>query len=200
MTKQIEQDRDGRASRYEYRVWGKHHAARKKLARLSTDTFKERVNDCYLIVDDSSWNAKVRDNTLKLKQLIESDDGFQRWASGRHRSLESTPTPFDEIFEQLSLDRPQRGKAYDLRRAVKKLDAMPGVRAVFVTKQRKRCSVGSLRAEVTNIELRDSGDVMHTLLIEGDDLDELIALRKKLGLRDEPNIAVHEAIEAEFNN
>jgi propanediol dehydratase small subunit len=189
-----------RRSRYEYRVWGKNRSARKQLESLSTHTVKERINDCYLIVDDTSWNAKVRHNTLKVKQLLEHDDGFQRWASGRHRNAESTPTPFDEIFEQLRLDRPQRGKSYDLRRAVKRLDPASGVRAVFVTKKRTRYSIGQLRAEVTAILLRDSGEVMHTLSIDGDDLDELTALRKRLGLRHDPNIAVHEAIETEISN
>ncbi len=198
MSKNRERDRDPGRSRYEYRVWGKQGAARKKLERLSTDRYRETVNDCYLIVDDMGWNAKVRDNTLKIKQLIEDDNGFQRWASGRHRTAESTPTPFDEIFEQLNLDRPQRGKSYDLRRAVAELDSKSGVRAVFVRKKRKRYAVGGLRAEVTDIELRDSGDVLHTLSIEGDNLDELIELRKKLGLHGEPNLAVHEAIEAEL--
>ena len=200
MSKRRKTEGDTRASQYEYRVWGKNRSARKQLERLSTHTVKERVNDCYLIVDDTSWNAKVRRNTLKIKQLIEHDDGFQRWASDRHRDAKSTPTPFDGIFEQLNLDRPQRGKSYDLRRAVKQLDPAAGVRAVFVTKKRTRYSVGQLSAEVTSILLRDSGEVMHTLSIEGDDLDELTALRKRLGLRDEPNIAVHEAIEAEFQD
>jgi len=185
-------------ARYEYRVWGENRSARKQLEKLSRSTVKEQVNDCYLIVDDTSWNAKVRDNTLKVKQLVELDDGFQRWSSGRHRAAKTTPTPFDEIFERLRLDRPQRGKSFDLRRAVERLDPKSGVRAVFVTKKRRRYLVGSLRAEVTTVLLRDSGEVMHTLSIEGDDLGELISLRKRLGLRDEPNIAVHEAIEAEL--
>ncbi len=198
MSKRRKTESDGRSSHYEYRVWGKNRSARKQLERMSTHTVKERVNDCYLIIGDNSWNAKVRHNTLKLKQLIEHDDGFQRWATDRHRDAESTPTPFDEIFEQLRLDRPQRGKSYDLRRAVKQLDPASGVSAVFVTKKRTRYSIGHLGAEVTSILLRDSGEVMHTLSIEGDDLEELTALRKRLGLRDEPNIAVHEAIETEF--
>jgi hypothetical protein len=80
-------------------VWGKNRSARKQLESLSTHTVKERINDFYNIVDDTSWNAKVRHNTLKVKQLLEHDDGFQRWASGRHRNAESTPTPFGEIFQ-----------------------------------------------------------------------------------------------------
>lgn len=197
MAKKKAAEPDARRARYEYRVWGRHRSARKKLARLADDSSKERVDDCYLLVDDSSWNAKVRDNTLKIKQLVEDDHGFQRWSRDRHLDADSTPTPFDEIFERLRLDRPQRGKSFDLRKAVKALDDVPGVRAVFVTKRRRRYRVGSLRAEATDIELRKSGEILQTLSIEGDDLDELVALRKRLGLLDEPNIAVHDAISAE---
>lgn len=198
MSKKRPEFSDVRAPRYEYRVWGEHRSARDELARMATSRSTEQVNDCYLIVDDSSWNAKVRDNILKIKQLVEHDDGFQRWASGRHRHVETTPTPFDAIFEQLRLDRPRRGKSYDLHEAVKALDAASGVRAVFVTKQRQRYRIGELRAEATDIELRESGEIMHTLSIEGDDLDDLVALREHLGLSNEPNVAVHDAIEAEI--
>jgi hypothetical protein len=197
MAKKKAVEPDVRRARYEYRVWGRQRSARKKLARMADESSKERVKDCYLLVDDASWNAKVRDNTLKIKQLVEDDAGFQRWSRERHVDAKSTPSPFDEIFEHLRLDRPQRGKSFDLRKAVKALDDVPGVRAVFVTKYRHRYRIGSLRAEATDIQLRDSGDVLHTLSIEGDDLDELIALRKRLGLLDEPNLAVHEAISAE---
>jgi len=187
-------------SRYEYRVWGRHRGARKKLAGLASTVSKEQVNDCYLLVDDNSWNAKVRDNTLKIKQLVEDDHGFQRWSADRHRDVDTTPTPFDEIFEQLRLDRPQRGKSFDLRKAVKALDDESGVRAVFVTKRRLRYRIDDLRAEATDVKLRETGEVMYTLSIEGDDLDELVMLRKRLGLRDEPNIAVHDAIDAEISS
>lgn len=200
MGKKNEQDVPLRRARYEYRVSGAHRSARKRLAKLADECSKERVNDCYLLVDDPQWNAKVRDNTLKIKQLVEDDDGFQRWARDRHLEARSTPSPFDEIFEHLRLDRPQRGKSYDLRRAVKALDDVPGVRAVFVSKKRWRYRIGDLRAEATDVVFRDTGEVMHTLSIEGDDLDDLVALRKKLGLRDEPNVALHEAIAAESPN
>ena len=41
---------------------------------------------------------------------------------------------------------------------------------------------------------------MHTLAIEGENLDDLVSLRKKLGLRDQPNVAVHEAIGDGFDD
>lgn len=197
MAKKKTLESEPRHARYEFRVWGAHRKARKKLARLASNTRTERVKDCYLIVDDPSWNAKVRDNQLKIKHLVAEDKGFERWSRDKHRSSDTAPSPFDDLFDELQLDRPQRGKSYDLTKAVKRLDPDSGVRAVFVTKRRRRYRVGNLRGEVTDIKIRATGEVLRTLSVEGDDLDELVALRKLLGVRDEPNIAVHQAIEAE---
>ncbi len=181
-------------ARFEYRVWGKHPRARKLLGKLASSETEERVDDCYLLFEDSSWNVKIRDNILKIKQLIEEDQGFERWASGKHRSADSAPSPFETLFADLNLDRPRRGKSYDLAKAVAKLDPKLGVRAVFVVKNRHRYRIGGLRAEVTEVRIKETKQVLRTLSIEGDDLDELVSLRKKLGLRDEPNTPVHQAI------
>lgn len=187
-------------ARYEYRVWGKHRQARKLLAKFATEHTTERVGDCYLLVDDPSWNAKIRDNTLKIKQLVAERRGFEQWTSDRHRTADSTPMPFDAIFEQLRLHRPQQGKEYDLRKEIAALDPDAGVRAVFVTKERRRYRISDLRAEATDIRIHESGEVLHTLSIEGDDLEQLADLRKRLGLRGEDNIAVHSALDSEIDD
>ena len=186
-------------ARFEHRVWGAHRKACKLLAKLADEQSTEQVDDCYLLVDDPSWNAKIRDNTLKIKQLVAERKGFEQWTRDRHRSAGSTPSPFDAIFEQLGLDRSQRGEEYDLNTEITALDAQAGVRAVFVTKERRRYRIGDLRAEATDIKIRDTGEVLHTLSIEGDDIDELSALRKRLGLRGEDNIAVHHALVVGFD-
>lgn len=194
MSKQQQRVGNDQRARYEYRVWGKHPKARKLIERLSSDMTKERVKDCYLIVDDVSWNVKVRNNNLKIKQLVSEDKGFERWSADRPRTADETPSPFDEVFERLRLDRPQRGKSYDLYDAIERLDKDPDTEAVFVIKHRRRYTIGELRAEVTDIEIVETSEVLHTLAIEGKNLDDLVSLRKKLGLRDEPNLAVHEVI------
>ncbi len=181
-------------ARYEYRVWGRHRSARKLLRGMATAETRERVDDCYLLTADPAWNAKIRDSTLKIKYLIAEDQGFERWARGKYRSADGTPSPFDTLFEDLNLDRPQRGKSYDLERAIAGLDPNSGVRAVFVVKHRRRYRIGPLRAEVTDVMIRGSKEVLRTLSIEGDDLDELVVLRNTLGLADEPNSPVHETL------
>jgi len=189
-----------RRARYEFRVWGEHRKARKMLARMASEKTTERVKDCYLIVDDPSWNAKVRDNTLKVKQLVAEDKGFEQWSRDKHRSSDTAPSPFDDLFDELRLDRPQRGKSYDLTKAVAKLDPDSGVRAVFVTKDRQRYRIGEMRAEVTDISVHETGEVLRTLSFEGDSLKDLVALRKELGVKKEPNVAVHQAIENEVTD
>lgn len=185
-------------AKFEYRVWGKHRKARRLLEELADETYREQVDDCYLLVDDPSWNAKVRDNTLKVKQLLTEDKGFERWASGKYHSADAAPSPFDELYDELDLDRAGK-KAYDLVKAVEQLDPKLGVRAVFVTKDRRRYRVGDLRAEVTDVEIEGSKETLRTLAIEGDDLDQLVSLRKKLGLRGEPNTPVHQAIDVDVD-
>lgn len=195
MTKRHHIDSDRPGARYEYRVWGRHQQARQRLERIGSKRSDERIKDCYLLVGDSSWNAKVRDNRLKVKHLISEDRGFARWTADRPRSADDAPFPFDELFERLRLDRPQRGKSFDLYEAVNRLDPDGDTRAVFVVKHRRRYAVGGLRAESSDITVVGTSTHVHTLAIEGDDLDDLVVLRMRLGLRDEPNIAVHEAID-----
>ena len=183
-------------TRYEFRVWGDHRKARKTLAQIATHVTCETVEDCYLSVDDPSYNAKVRDNTLKVKRLLAHDKGFEKWGAARHRAADSAPSPFDLVFDGLRLDRPQRGKSYDLAAEVSKLDPELDVTPVFVVKERRRYRIGTMRAEVTDILVEESGRTLHTLSIDGDDLRELVALRKRLGLKSETNLAVHQAIAA----
>ncbi len=194
MPKNLRTTDESSGAQYEYRVWGRHRRARKLLGKLASSETRERVEDCYLLIEDASWNAKVRDNTLKIKHLIAEDNGFEQWVSGKHRSADTAPSPFDTMFDQLNLDRPQRGKSYDLARAVGSLDPQLGVRAVFVVKDRPRYRTGKLRAEATEVKIKDTKETLRTLSIEGDDLDGLVRLRKTLGLIGEPNAPVHSAI------
>jgi propanediol dehydratase small subunit len=197
MSKQAELDGESTEARYEYRVWGKHRKARKLLSTLASEKIVEKISDCYFLVEDPGWNAKVRDSTLKVKKLVAEERGFERWTSNWHRAAETAPAPFDDLFEDLRLDRPGRGKSFDLSKAVGRLDSDNAATAVFVTKRRTRYRVGSMRAEATDVTITDMTEVLHTLAIEGDDLDELVALRKKLGLKGSANVAMHVAIDAE---
>lgn len=183
-------------ARYEYRVWGEHRKACRKLEKLASEATVEKIEDCYFLVDDPIWNAKVRGRSLKVKELVGTKKGFERWATTWHEDAESAPAPFDELFEDLRLDRPARGRRFDLPKQVARLDD-GGPRPVFVTKRRRRYRVGAIRAEHTEIEIQGSCERLQTIAIEGDDLDSLIALRKELGLKKDENLPMHLAIDSE---
>ncbi len=196
MAKTTKVDNAAPHTRYEYRVWGTRRKTRRALARMADEQTRETVEDCYFIVDDQSFNAKVRDNKLKIKQLVAEKRGFEQWTSDWHRAAKTAPPPFDLLFEQLRLDREQKGKSFSLKKAVDRLDPDAAARAIFVSKARTRYRIDSIRAEITDITIQSTGEKLNCLAIEGDDLDELTALRKELKLHDEENVAVHVAIDA----
>jgi len=183
-------------AKYEYRVWGKHKKATRLLDELGTDRTVETIDDCYFLGDDQDWNAKVRNSTLKLKQLVAEEKGFEQWTSQCFEKRKATPAPFDDLFDDLHLDRLNRGKKFSIKKAVKGLDDDHEARPVFVTKHRTRYRIGSVRAEITNILIRDTGDELRTIAIVGHNLDDPVALRKTLRLKGSDNVPVHVAIDA----
>lgn len=184
---------DSLDAHYEYRVWGEYPKARKMLAKMASNESRERIDDCYLLVDDMAWNAKVRDRSMKVKQLVAEKRGFESWTSDWYKEADGVPAPFDELFTELRLDRRLKGKSFDLEKAAARLED-DVARVVFVTKHRRRFRIGDLRAEVTDVEIEGADETLQTLAIEGADLDALVALRKELGLKNVPNMAMHVAI------
>lgn len=182
-------------ARYEYRVWGKHKGASEKLAGMAQVEIREEIEDCYLFLDNPDWNAKVRNSKLKLKHLVSEKKGFERWTSNWHTDAESTPEPFDDVFNDLALDRPQRGKRYDIARAVADLDEDSDTRVLFVKKQRRRYQIGAITAEVAKLDVEGTSARLHTIAIQGDSLKELRALLSKIGLDGLPNIPMHVVLE-----
>ncbi len=193
MAKDRQGSDDALDTHYEYRVWGEYPKARKMLAKMATDQSREQYDDCYLLVDDLGWNAKVRDRSMKVKQLIAEKHGFESWTSDWYKKADGVPAPFDELFTELRLDRRSKGKSFDLSKAAAKLED-DVARVVFVSKDRRRYRIGELRAEVTDVEIEGTDEALRTLAIEGSDLEALVALREELGLKDVPNMAMHVAI------
>ncbi len=180
-------------------MWGKYPKARSIIRDLADSETREEVDDCYLIVDDLDFNAKIRDNRLKTKELVSETKGFEEWTSQTHRTSESVPEELEAIYAALKMDRLRSKKRFSLEDALKGLEDHDGVRAVQVTKRRRRYKLGEMKAEVTDVEVHNTGEVARTLSIEGANLRDLVKLRKTLGLKGESNTAVHQYIDEEFN-
>ncbi len=179
---------------YEFRVWGRQARARKRLDALGGRVSDEEIDDWYLLSDDPDLNAKVRGSSLKLKRLVAERKGFEHWTSEHVDDADRAPEPFDDLIDEIPLGAAGRSPR-KLRRALERLDPSLGIRPVQVRKHRRRYRFGTARAEITTILLVESGTRLHTLVIEGPDLDELVSLRRSLGLRGEANVAVHRAID-----
>lgn len=188
------------APRYEFRVWGRHKRTQKLLAQLAEEETTEQFEDCYLLTDETHVNVKIRNRRLKVKQLVERSQGFERWESTRYgrADADAVPAQFDDFFEALHRAREQHGKSFDLAKAVARLDERLDGRVVLVTKDRRRYRIGSMRAEVTDVTFGRTGNVLRTIAIEGDDLEELVRLRDRLGLDGARNVSLHRAIEADL--
>lgn len=189
----VEED-DG--SRYEFRVWGERDKACKRLAKLADVEQRERLEDCYLLVPDDACNIKIRQNRLKVKRLVDERHGFQRWSSIWHRAANGAPEPFDRVMEELATKRARRDDGRRaLVRAVDRLDPDDGVRAVFVSKRRRRFRFGAMRAEASEVKVSGTPGKLFTVAIEGPDLGDLVDLRKLLGLAKTTNLALHLAVD-----
>ena len=184
-------------ARYEFRVWGEHPKALKKLEEMAPKETLEKVKDCYLLIDDPDLNAKVRKSAIKVKQLLSVERGFERWSTEWHHDADSAPTPLDVVFEDLDLAGAQHQKRFDLDKAVEEMDEDSDARVVFVTKRRRHFRIGSIRAEVTRLRIRGRKSPLHTFAIEGNDLDALDALRRELGFDRRDNQATHVKLEKE---
>lgn len=184
-------------AKYEFRVWGRHRKARKLLSRLATETTRERYVDCYVLSDDPTWNAKVRGDRFKIKRLVATDKGFERWSRSTYEPSKSTPDDITGLFEALDAERERLGGDFALTEVVSVLAEQVGVRVALVHKERRRYKVGSNRVTVTDIEVDETSEVLRTLSIEGDNLSDLVKLRKKLGLSGESNLALHRAVDPE---
>lgn len=185
-------------SRYEFRVWGHQDEAHRRLLSLADSASEKHFKDCYLLVDDPTCNLKIRRNRLKVKRLVEERFGFQRWSTNWHRV--TTEAPQADRGPQSAQTVVMPTDPTGLGDVVEELHPTADLRPLFVTKHRMRFRFGSMKAEVTDLEVGSSGEHLCTTAIEGRDLLELIRLRSSLGLDLVPNVAVHLALDPRFQS
>lgn len=185
-------------SRYEFRVWGDQDEAHRRLLSLADSASEKHFRDCYLLVDDPTCNLKIRRNRLKVKRLVEERFGFQRWSTNWHRVTAEAPDAVRET--QTTSAVVVTPATTGLGDVVEELHPAADLRPVFVTKHRMRFRFGSMRAEVTDLEVGANGERLCTTAIEGRDLLDLIRLRSSLGFDLVPNVAVHLALDPRFSS
>ena len=182
-------------ARFEFRVWGFHQALIERLASAADVDRTRQLTDCYLLTPDPALNVKIRQRRLKIKRLVEEQAGLQRWASTWHRNAAEAPKPFDGLFKELAQWSEGNRTPNKLAKAINTTDL--GLKAVAVTKHRRRLRLGSIRVESAELMIADRPERLGTLAIEGRNVDDLLHLRSELGFSSARNVAIHLAINPE---
>lgn len=182
--------------RYEFRVWGQREEVAKRLSVLAESEQRHRLEDRYLLVGDTACNIKIRENRLKVKRLINVRSGFQWWSSVWLRDAPGGAQSLERVLDGLGPDqRLPRSDQRVLARAIGGLQRSDRIRAVTVTKRRRRFRLGSVKAESSIVRIAGRPDRLRTVAIEGRNLDDLVHLRSSLGLGHLPNLALHLAVD-----
>ncbi|MGH1488654.1 MAG: hypothetical protein ACRBK7_04545 [Acidimicrobiales bacterium] len=196
----LENHKASPGSRYEFRVWGKQKQACRTLSKIADRERLQRLDDLYFLDGDPASSTKIRRRRLKVKRLQEVRLGFERWSTTWHRVPSDAPKPFDAVLKELQHCKPG-SKDYDqiIASVASGLKPKHALRAVLVTKDRRRFRFGAIRAEATTVQIEGCADSLTTVAIEGPDLLELVELRERLGLEKMCNVAVHQAVGMELD-
>lgn len=136
------------APRWEYRVW--HDAP----PSLPTTGIEERT-DVYLLRPGMTARLiKLRNDALDVKELIDCDDGLQRWKpAGRH----GFPLDAGRLAAALCLDREERAalgpELASAEAAAERVAQRTATRVVSVLKRRMQDEVFDCRRETTQVQV-----------------------------------------------
>lgn len=200
--------------RYEWRIWGPELTEpRARLDRLGSSTEVKMSDDLYLVGPNRNVNAKVRNDVVETKVLVDVQAGFEQW---RPDFSEVLPAPASAVARLLAdlglrrsaLDQPDQKDAFGVddpldsgtsspelsgegtvdRSLLIALVSKSGL-AVPVRKRRHHFTVGAMAiAEAVEVSVGDR--TVWTVAIESTDVDELVRLRHELAL-DGVNIPIH---------
>jgi hypothetical protein len=193
--------------RYEWRIWGRElHEQRVRLQHYGSEGGTEVFDDLYLVGPNRHVNAKIRDEVVETKLLVDVRRTFEQWRPDLSESLPARPSAVARLLADLGLDRPASGRHGESKLSALDHDgseegversclialvvAASGL-AVPVLKQRHHFTFGS-RARAEAVEVTVHGRVRWGVAIESVDVEELDRLRRRLGL-DGTNTPVHVA-------
>ena len=197
-------DNEPTSWRYEWRVWGTELAEqRSRLERLGSTTRITISDELYLIGPNRRANAKIRDEVLESKRLVDLSQGFEQWRPDISEPLPARASTVARLLADLGLRRSVHGQFDEPDRAgldddvpdepvhrslLVSLVTRSGL-AVPVGKRRHHFTLETeARAEAVEVTVHDR--VRWSIAIESVDVDELGRLRDELGL-DGINTSMH---------
>ncbi|HVN89714.1 MAG TPA: hypothetical protein VMT61_07865 [Candidatus Binataceae bacterium] len=179
-----------RNARFEFRIWGSDLSELTKQLERCAELVRSTSSETYFLSGTTDrCNAKVRDDVLDIKMLVEEYQGLERW----HAALKvSFPVPAKAItgnlFPELNLAPPP------LHRTSYRLDQLidevirpnPDLAIADITKVRFRCSFANCLAEFAQVFL--NAEEHQTIALESTDPIKLLSWIKEFGLTDVENL------------
>lgn len=172
--------------RFEYRVWGEDLVAERRALDAAGSPGEIRDSrETYLVGPATAVNAKIRNGSLDVKELVRVESGCEQW---RPRFCRSFPLPAPVLaaqLEDLLGPEPLAGALYTAAELVAEVSHRPGRAAVEVEKRRHLYTVGGCVAELAEVDV--GGTPLYTAAVESEDLEQLVQVVADLGLDRRPN-------------
>jgi len=182
--------------RWEWRAFGAAFSGAEDALARSTSGPPHESDEIYFLAS-SGQNVKFRDGLMDVKVLKQVDrDGLEQWVPVMKAEFPLPAADVRTVLEALDVTEPQlRYGSYALAEFILEF-ARPGgpIRAVRVGKRRERCTIGSCRAEISDVEA--FGYATRTLAVESEDPAAVIAAVRGLGLGDRVNTSYPKGLAA----
>lgn len=182
-----------RDARWELRAWDVDDTVHDRLYALSPDPDITAQVDCYLIGPRYEFNAKIRDEVLEVKQLLERRGGFQRWAPDWTSEPPHQPSELNRLLVELGADRIEDLDPLSNSQLIDLVSSASRLKVVEVSKKRRNFDLGDVLAEISDIEI-DGAEPRSCVVVESTNLDRMREMRDHLGLEGVPNVALHNAL------
>lgn len=170
--------------RWEFRIFTPERGEEaERLGSALEETGQSRSNDVYLLkLLPAECNAKIRDDELQIKRLIDTADGFEQWQPDPALPFPLEPAAFEGLTGEPTAIALDAGTFVDrIRRP-----AGP-VAVVHVLKARRHFRGDDILAEAAQLTV--NGARLESLAIESTNLDTLRDLRRELGLSAADNVS-----------
>jgi hypothetical protein len=181
---------DPPAGRFEFRIFGQTvvpFVAR--LESLMAESERSESGGVYLLAPEmDDVNLKIRNGQLDVKRRIAVVDQFEQWCPEPVGTF-----PLSAADNGASIGLLDTG-AIDAADFVGKfLSAAPTHRVMHVLKARRHFARNDLMGEACEVVV--NGASIHSVAIEGEDLESLRTLRTAIGLDNAPNVSYVRALQ-----
>ena len=173
--------------RYEYRVWAPDLTEPAGLLAMHCTPLGVRVSEeTYVVHPRTDLNIKIRAETLDVKQLVGTQQGFQLWTPILKEIFPLSGSAAAEAMGYMAESPSSAGGTVPLD-VDDFLDAADKAGAVVATVAKQRHGYGLEECILEFAEVTIDGFSVHTVAVESEDLDNTVAMAGRLGIDELPN-------------